>query len=63
MLEDEGGEAEPGAYLYGKGAHCALCARCVKSRLFSANGSHGSQGPEFCTPGCFKLIMHACVGG
>ena len=24
---------------------------CVKSRLFSTPGSHGSQGPEFCTPG------------
>ena len=25
-----------------------LC--CVKSRLFFTTGSHGSQGPEFCTP-------------
>ena len=24
--------------------------RCAKSRLFSTPGSHGSQGPEFCTP-------------
>ena len=32
------------------GAHRALCARCAKSRLFSTTGSHGSQGPEFCTP-------------
>ena len=35
------------------GAPCAvpaLCPRCVKSRLFSTAGSHGSQGPEFCTP-------------
>ena len=27
----------------------ALCMRCAKSRLFSTTGSHGSQGPEFCT--------------
>ena len=26
-----------------------LRARCAKSRLFSTTGSHGSQGPEFCT--------------
>ena len=32
------------------GAHCALCPRCAKSRLSSITGSHGSQGPEFCTP-------------
>ena len=32
------------------GAHRALCPRCAKSRLFSTAGSHGSQGPEFCTP-------------
>ena len=35
------------------GAPCtvsALCPRCAKSRLFFTNGSHGSQGPEFCTP-------------
>eukprot|EP00670_Eutreptiella_braarudii_P020435 CAMPEP_0174354940 /NCGR_PEP_ID=MMETSP0811_2-20130205/22169_1 /TAXON_ID=73025 ORGANISM="Eutreptiella gymnastica-like, Strain CCMP1594" /NCGR_SAMPLE_ID=MMETSP0811_2 /ASSEMBLY_ACC=CAM_ASM_000667 /LENGTH=35 /DNA_ID= /DNA_START= /DNA_END= /DNA_ORIENTATION= len=24
--------------------------RCVKSLLFSTAGSHGSQGPELCTP-------------
>ena len=40
------------------GAPCAvhaLCPRCVKSRLFSTTGSHGSQGPEFCTlhPPCW----------
>ena len=33
-----------------QGAHRALCPRCAKSRLFSTTGSHGSQGPEFCTP-------------
>ena len=38
-------------------------ARCAKSRLFPTTGSHGSQGPEFCTPCCFELIMHASVGG
>ena len=32
------------------GAHRVLCAHCAKSRLFSTTGSHGSQGPEFCTP-------------
>ena len=32
------------------GAHRALRARCAKSRLFSTTGSHGPQGPEFCTP-------------
>ena len=32
------------------GAHRALCPRCAKSRLFSASSSHGSQGPELCTP-------------
>ena len=30
------------------GAPCAV--RCAKSQLFFTNGSHGSQGPEFCTP-------------
>ena len=40
------------------GAPCAvpaLCARCAKSQLFSTAGSHGSQGPEFCTlpPPCW----------
>ena len=32
-----------------EGAHRALCPCCAKSRLFSTTGSHGSQGPEFCT--------------
>ena len=32
------------------GAHRALCTRCAKSRLFPTTGSHGSEGPEFCTP-------------
>ena len=38
-----------------KGAHRALCPRCAKSQLFSTTGSHGSQGPEFCTlpPPCW----------
>ena len=38
-----------------QGAHCALCPRCAKSRLFSTTSSHGSQGPEFCTlpPPCW----------
>ena len=26
-----------------------LCPRCAKRRLFSTTGSHGTQGPEFCT--------------
>ena len=46
-----------------EGAHCALCLRCAKSRLFSTTSSYGSQGPEFCTPFCFEFIMHASVGG
>ena len=33
-----------------KGAHRALCPRCARSRLFSTASSHGSQGPEVCTP-------------
>ena len=33
-----------------KGAHRALSACCAKSRLFSITDSHGSQGPEVCTP-------------
>ena len=37
--------------------------RCAKRRLFSTTGSHGSQGPEFCTPCCVEVIMHASVGG
>ena len=32
-----------------RGVHRALFARCAKSRLFSTTGSHGSEGPEFCT--------------
>ena len=32
------------------GAHRAPCMRCAESRVFSAPGSHGSQGPELCTP-------------
>ena len=30
--------------------------RCAKSRLFSTTGSHGSQGPEFCT--LQTLLVH-----
>ena len=34
------------------GGRTVRCARavphCVKIRLFSTTGSHGSQGPEFC---------------
>ena len=37
------------------GARRALCARCAKSRLFFT-GSHGSQGPEFCT--LQPLLVH-----
>ena len=40
----------------GGGAHRALRARCAKSRLFSTTGSHGSQGPEFCT--LQPLLVH-----
>ena len=39
-----------------QGAHCALCLRCAKSRLFSTPGSHGPQGPEFCT--VQPLLVH-----
>ena len=31
--------------------------------FFKYDACHGSQGPEFCTPCCFELIMHASVGG
>ena len=34
----------------------ALCVCCAKSRLFSTTGSHGSQGPEFCT--LQPLLVH-----
>ena len=33
-----------------RGVHRALCPRCAKRRLSSTAGSHGAQGPEFCTP-------------
>ena len=36
--------------------HRALCPRCAKSQLFSSTGSHGSQGPEFCT--LQPLLVH-----
>ena len=60
-------EGDPGS----KGAHRALCPRCAKSWLFSTTGSHGSQGPEFCTlpPPCwytrdfFLSLMPARVPG
>ena len=38
------------------GAPRALSARCAKSRLFSTTGSHGCQGPEFCT--LQPLLVH-----
>ena len=38
------------------GAHRELCPCCAKSRLFFTTGSHGSQGPEFCT-------FHAVLNG
>ena len=31
--------------------------------FFSSDACHGFQGPEFCTPCWFELIMHASVGG
>ena len=43
------------SHLGAVGAHCALCPRRVKSQLFST-GSHGSQGPEFCT--LHPLVVH-----
>ena len=43
-------------YLASLGAHRALCPRCAKSRLFFTTGSHGSRGPEFCTPQ--PLLVH-----
>ena len=36
--------------LLSEGAHRALCPPCANSWLFSTTGSHGSRGPEFCTP-------------
>ena len=39
-----------------RGAHRALCLRCAKSQLFFTTGSHGSQGPEFCT--LQPLLVH-----
>ena len=33
--------------------------QCAKSRLFSTIGSHGSQGPEFCT--LQPLLVHRGV--
>ena len=51
-------------FLEFEGAHRALCMRCAKSRLFFTTGSHGSQGPEFCTPDAvFEWIVHASIGG
>ena len=31
--------------------------------LFLVCACHGSQGPEFCTPCCFELIIHPSAGG
>ena len=38
---------------------------CWYTRDFflQSDARHGPQGPEFCTPCCFELIMHASVGG
>ena len=51
---------KPKQVMHTEGAHRALSARCAKSWLFATTGSHGSQGPEFCTlqplsvhQGCF----------
>ena len=35
--------------ILGGEANRVLCARCANSRLSSTTGSHGSQGPEFCS--------------
>ena len=42
-----------GLFATSAGAHRALCTCCAKSRLFHTTGSHGSQGPDFCTPMLF----------
>ena len=34
----------------GQGGGGGRTVRCAKRRLFSTAGSHGSQGPEVCTP-------------
>ena len=44
------------AWHLARGAHRALCPRCAKSRLFFTTGSHGSQGPQFCT--LQPLLVH-----
>ena len=38
------------------GAQRTLCPHYAKSRLSSTTGSHGSQGPEFCT--LQPLLLH-----
>ena len=30
--------------------------------FYQCDACHGSQGPEFCTPCCFELMVHASVG-
>ena len=45
-----------GALVHIMGAYRALCAHCAKSWLFFTTGSHGSQGPEFCT--LQPLLVH-----
>ena len=39
-----------------RGAHRALCPWCAKSWLFYTTGSHGSQGPNFCS--LHPLVVH-----
>ena len=36
---------------------------CTRDVFFQSDACQGSHGPEFCTPCCFELIMHASVGG
>ena len=43
-----GGEGEEGGHT--QGGIRGRTVRCAKSRLFSTPGSHGSRGPELCTP-------------
>ena len=57
-LEPEKLDTSCGVHLFCHiwGAHRALYPCCAKSRLFSTTGSHGSQGPEFCT--LHPLLVH-----
>ena len=58
LLGQGGGGAAESVYGGALCAVCALCVRCTKSRLFVNTGSHGSQGPEFCT--LQPLLVHHC---